>query len=126
MSARNERFTELEEMIRAGWGDRRQDQIPPDWRTRRPHPIVSDFLTHDPQAEENRQLAADVWERYSRGAPPVKRQKPWDKRIAVRAAARRTMNRAQSPRRREYLRETGKVEHGHAEVAWPAPRTPCA
>ena len=38
MSARNERFTELEEMIRAGWGDRRQDQIPPDWRTRRPHP----------------------------------------------------------------------------------------
>ncbi len=117
-SVRGERFTELEEMILAGWGDRRQDQIPQDWRTRRPHPIVSDFFTHDPQAAENKQLAAELMERYSRGAPPVRRNKPWDKRIAFRQAAMRArLNQAQSPRRREYLKETGRQEHGDAEVA---------
>lgn len=27
---------ELEEMIRAGWGDLRRDRVPADWRTRKP------------------------------------------------------------------------------------------
>lgn len=41
-------MSELEEMIKAGWEDRRLDQIPANWRNMRPEPLVSDFFNPKP------------------------------------------------------------------------------
>lgn len=54
MSIRDERFTELEEYIAAGYGDTRPSKIPKDWRTRIPAMQVSEFFTEKPQPVEKR------------------------------------------------------------------------
>jgi hypothetical protein len=100
-----ERMTELEELIRAGWGDCRQDQIPADWRTRRPEPLSTP--TESYADSEAKALAAELWGRDSarKRAPRKKRRA---ERIAQQEGAMR--QRIQSQRRREYLRELGRGE----------------
>lgn len=56
MSIRDERFTELEEYIAAGYGDTRPSKIPKDWRTRIPSMQVSQFFTEKPQPVEKRRM----------------------------------------------------------------------
>jgi hypothetical protein len=113
---RIERFTELEELIMAGYGDMRARDIPPDWRTRRPYPISTPV--EKAVETEEQALARQLWERdtakrseraraWQAKARTIRAQKRLFKQAAMRA---RNLQAQQSQRRNEYVRETGKVE----------------
>lgn len=129
-------MSELEEMILAGWGDMRRDQIPKNWRNLKPPMLVSDFFTEKPQPVEKRKIDPDAASclaneylraeqiRKSQGRPkgrkdskPRAQKASFEMRLAAmraRIAAGRLPRTKpailQSDRRAEYLKETGRQE----------------
>ena len=85
-------LTELEQAIKAGWPDMRLEQLPLDWRKRKPPLQVSDFWDPKPEGVDPDALAVMCNKvRRLRTLRPMKRTQP------------------QSDRRMEYARETGKI-----------------
>jgi len=89
-----DRMTELEELIMAGWGDMRGDQIPADWRNRQPNEGIS-YKTSRSLREEVFSLGEVVMMneaiRRKSGRPKGTGtpHQSWDERIARRQAAMR-------------------------------------
>jgi len=133
--ASNERLTELEELIRAGYGDMPQDQIPKDWRTRPRPEVAREILTENPQPvkkrervvwvdplalqvmqnEAQRQNEARLAKLKARGVSKEMKQAAMRARMQQKKLKQIERDRqperlqTQSERRREYLRETGRL-----------------
>lgn len=115
---RGDRLQEIEEMILAGWGDTSGDQIPPDWRNKRPR-LPDEFSTpacakvenqhvfeFPPATEQDRALARRVLNN------ELARR---DNRKARRESRQASMRaRQQRIRRAAYLKELEREEYPSA------------